>query len=105
MTSAALLQSTRNGNLQQEKSHSQNFQNGQTITTFRHFGTKWNPKGLFEGRNDIKKKSLSKNLTQNMKRQRIIQKPKTQDQKVNIHNNLYFLQRSCMRSLQHNYVY
>ena len=38
-----------------------------------------------------KKKSLSKNLTQNMKRQRIIQKPKTQDQKVNIHNNLYFL--------------
>ena len=32
-----------------------------------------------------KKKSLSKNLTQNLKIQRIIQKPKTQDQKVNVH--------------------
>ena len=62
MTSAALLQSTRNGNLQEEKSHSQNFQNGQTITTFRHFGTKWNPKGLFEGRNDIKKKVFEQKL-------------------------------------------
>ena len=64
MTSAALLLSTRNGNLQQEKAHSQNFQNGQTITTFRDFGTKWNLKGLFEGRNDSQKKVFEQKLDQ-----------------------------------------
>ena len=51
----ALLQSSRNGNLQQEKFQRQNFQNGQAITAFRYFGTKWNPKRLLERRNDIKK--------------------------------------------------
>ena len=39
----------------------------------------------------LKKKSFNKNLTQNLKRQKIIQETKTEDQKVIIQSNLYFL--------------
>ena len=39
----------------------------------------------------LKKKSFNKKLTQNLKRERLIPKTKTQDQKVIIHSNLYFL--------------
>ena len=39
----------------------------------------------------LKKKSFSKKLTQNLKRQKLIQKTETQDQKVIIHSNFYFL--------------
>ena len=55
-----------------------------------------------------KKKSFSKMFTQNVKRQKILNQPKTQDQKVNAISQyicLKMLQRSCMRSLSHNYVY
>ena len=38
-----------------------------------------------------KKKSFSKNLTKNLKRQKIIPESKTEDQKVNLQNNLYIL--------------
>ena len=39
----------------------------------------------------LKKKSFNKKLTQNLKRQKIIPESKTEDQKVNLQNNLYFL--------------
>ena len=55
-----------------------------------------------------KKKSFSKMFTQNVKRQKILNQPKAQDQKVNAISQyicLKILQRSCMRSLSHNYVY
>ena len=39
----------------------------------------------------LKKKSFNKKLTQNLKRQKIIPESKTEDQKVNLQNNLYIL--------------